>query len=339
MYGGGTLKMQKIDFVVRWVDNSDEQWRKEKEKYELLENKKQKTSEMRYRDYELMRYWFRGVEKYAPWVNKVYFVTNGQKPEWLNEMCPKLQFISHEEFIPKQWLPTFSSRTIDFNLHRIPNLSEQFVLFDDDMFLLNPIKEEELFKNGLPCDSKVYNVISARHDDIITANIFHNMQMINKHFTKDRLLSKEGRKTLLKMQYGLWLYKNVVLSPWVNYTGFQDFHFPYSFLKSTMEEIWEKEEALLRDTCKGKFRKSSNLSQWLIRYWQLASNRFVPRSYKVGKYIELSDDLTAIDKLVNSKKYKMICINDAEVKDFAYVKKELKHIFEKKFPDKSMFER
>ena len=35
--------------------------------------------EQRYRDYGIFNYWFRMIEKHAPWVNNVYLITNGQK--------------------------------------------------------------------------------------------------------------------------------------------------------------------------------------------------------------------------------------------------------------------
>ena len=63
-----------IDFVITWVDGSSLEWQKEKAKYDknplTLAN-----SSLRYRDWDQLKYWFRGVEKYAPWVNKIYFVT------------------------------------------------------------------------------------------------------------------------------------------------------------------------------------------------------------------------------------------------------------------------
>lgn len=66
-----------------------------------------------------LKYWFRGVEKYAPWVHKIYFVTCGQKPDWLNENHDKLVLVNHEDYIPHEYLPTFSSHTIELNFHRI----------------------------------------------------------------------------------------------------------------------------------------------------------------------------------------------------------------------------
>ena len=67
-----------IDFVVTWVDGSDPIWRKKKSKYDLNVNSSHKSmnSERAYREWGTFKYWFRGVEKFAPWVNKVYLVTD-----------------------------------------------------------------------------------------------------------------------------------------------------------------------------------------------------------------------------------------------------------------------
>ena len=73
---------EKIDFVVLWVDGEDPEWQREKARFEP-EYETSASSINRYRDWDLMRYWFRGVEKYAPWVNRIFFVTSGQIPEWL----------------------------------------------------------------------------------------------------------------------------------------------------------------------------------------------------------------------------------------------------------------
>ncbi len=86
------------------------------------------NADCRYRDYGLLRYWFRSVERFAPWVNRMFFVTCGQKPEWLDENNPRLRLVNHADYIPAACLPTFQSNTIELNLHRIPDLSERFVL-------------------------------------------------------------------------------------------------------------------------------------------------------------------------------------------------------------------
>ena len=91
------------------------------------------------------RWWFRAVEKFAPWVNKIHFVTYGHLPKWLNIDNPKLNIAKHSDFIPQKYLPTFSSFPIEVNLHRIKGLAERFVYFNDDMFLLKTSKKRIIF--------------------------------------------------------------------------------------------------------------------------------------------------------------------------------------------------
>jgi hypothetical protein len=106
----------------------------------------------RYRDMRILKYWFRAVEKYAPWVNRIHFVTWGHLPDWLNTQHPKLHIVSHKDYIPEEYLPTFSSHPIELNFHRIPGLSEHFVYFNDDTFLNSTITPDFFFRKGKPCD-------------------------------------------------------------------------------------------------------------------------------------------------------------------------------------------
>ena len=100
----------EIDFVITWVDMDDPKWKKTFAKYSGgIDNSNNSFSEARFRDHGFLKYWFRGIEKFAPWVRKIHFVTCGQKPEWLDENNPKLHLVNHEDFIPHQFLPCFNS--------------------------------------------------------------------------------------------------------------------------------------------------------------------------------------------------------------------------------------
>jgi hypothetical protein len=145
-----------MDFIIPWVDSNDPKWRKELEKHRKESGS---AHEARFRDWENLKYWFRGVEKFAPWVDKIHFVTWGHLPEWLNTGHPKLNIVKHEDYIPQKYLPTFNSRTIDLNFHRIKDLNEEYVYFNDDMCLINRIEKECFFKNGKPCDMAVSTTI------------------------------------------------------------------------------------------------------------------------------------------------------------------------------------
>lgn len=136
-----------IDFVIIWVDGNDKQWQAEKAKYDgkTVTNA---NSEVRFRDWDNLQYWFRGVEKFAPWVNKIHFVTWGHLPKWLDTTNPKLNIVNHKDYIPSKYLPTFNSHTIELNLHRIEGLAEQFVYFNDDMFITAPTKPDDFSKTA-----------------------------------------------------------------------------------------------------------------------------------------------------------------------------------------------
>ena len=89
------MTQDKIDIVVLWVDGSDPEFIREKQRITgQVEAVNQDTDgEQRYRDYGTFNYWFRMIEKHAPWVNNIYLITNGQKPDWLNIEHPKLKLV------------------------------------------------------------------------------------------------------------------------------------------------------------------------------------------------------------------------------------------------------
>ena len=181
----------KIDFVMVWVDGSDPEWIREKEKYQPSGGTD--TRNIRYQDWDNLQYWFRGVEKFAPWVNKIHFITCGHLPQWLNTEHPKLNIVKHSDYIPSEFLPTFSSHPIELNLHRLDSLEEQFVYFNDDTFLTAHVKEDDFFKNSLPCDSYRANAVVPL-DDKFSSILFNNVKLINKHYSKRKLLKKNLRK-------------------------------------------------------------------------------------------------------------------------------------------------
>lgn len=78
------------------------------------------ASSNRYRDNDELRYSLRSLKKFAGWIRKVYIVTNGQVPAWLNINHPKIEIVKHSDiFLNKSHLPVFSSPAIEANIHRI----------------------------------------------------------------------------------------------------------------------------------------------------------------------------------------------------------------------------
>ena len=138
----------EIDAVYTWVNGSDPVWLKEMLFYKSqLDSKRNELSDSvdsfsqsRFRDNDELRYSLRSIEKFAPWIRKIFIVTNGQVPSWLDLSNPKVQIITHDQiFQNKSQLPTFSSAAIELNLHRIPGISDYFIYFNDDVFLGQPV--------------------------------------------------------------------------------------------------------------------------------------------------------------------------------------------------------
>lgn len=329
---------RKIDFVITWVNDNDPAWQKEFNTYLPQSQYMDDTRYIRYRNWDNLRYWFRGVEKFAPWVNKVHLVTCGHIPDWLDTNAPKLHFIKHTDYIPTEYLPTFSSRPIMLNIHRIEGLSDYFVCFDDDFFLIDKVEPERFFRKGLPCDMAALNTLSPSSG--FTHNIVNNMCIINSTFNKHEMLRKYFWKWF-SLRTGPNLLRTILLLPWSHFSGFHDHHLPIGFLKSTFEEVWEKHTDILLRTTATRFRSIADVQIWLFRYWQLAKGDFVPLNVKKdGAYFEISDKtLDKIVKTIERQKKSIVCLNDGEVSSFEAAKERINAAFQKILPEKSSFEK
>ena len=333
--------MDKVDFVVLWVDGSDPKWLKEKNKY--CEVKMDiDASISRYRDAKTLKYWFRAVEEYTPWVNKIHFVTWGHLPEWLNTDNPKLNIVNHKDFIPKKYLPTFSANPIELNLHRIKDLSEQFVFFNDDIFVVNPLPKEFFFQNGLPCDFWKENTFQTENegDNFFDHIVLNDLFLINKNFKKSEVVKKNFNK-VYNLKYGRRNLRYFVLNRRNYFCGFDITHTANSFLKSSLKEVWDKEYDILDRTCMHKFRNVLDINQWAVHWYQMVQGNFTPVSHKRNtRYFSLQENNWELYEYMNNPDSTIVCINDTSKDiDFDKVTKELISNFEKKLPNKSSFEK
>lgn len=336
-----------IDFVLPWVDGNDPEWQQEFLQY-FPES--QYRSE-RFRDWGTLRYWFRAIEKFAPWVHRIYFVTNGQKPDWLRTDHPKIRWVKHQDYIPQDYLPTFCSNVIELNYHRVPGLSEHFVLFNDDMFLNASIEPEYYFRKGLPVDAPLETFAAPlTMNDLdwwkYDLNLDLCVGLLNRHFSRNATIRQCPYRW-----FGHYLgWRNILIALLISYCdSFKRFrvsnetHRPLPFLKSVFEEVWGKEEVWLHRSCMQKLRAEIQLTDYLMRYWQLASNKFYPKRCRNNLYITLSHNTRdgTIRKILNSPNLKTICFNDSETcsqENYLRLKAEMQQAFEQKFPNKSSFE-
>jgi len=325
----------KIDFVITWVDGDDTEWLKSKKNYL---GKDDKPTANLYRSWDNLQYWFRGVEKFTPWVNKIHFVTCGHLPKWLNIHYEKLNIVKHSDYMPKEYLPTFSSHAIELNLHRIEGLAEQFVYFNDDSFILDSMRPTDFFKTNLPCDCAVLSSLVPWIPDPCFHYLLNSISIINREFSKNEVI-KSNLSKWFNVKYGRLLLKNIYYSPVRGFSGFFNFHLPSSFLKTTFTEVWEKAPDVLDSTSQNKFRTIHDVNQYVFSYWQFASGHFAPTNKNNGRFFIVGENDSEIIEAMSLRKYKMICINDSIlVTNFNEIKEELKKQFQRLLPDKSAFE-
>ena len=331
----------KIDFVIPWVNGSDPMWRQEKKKYMGIDELD--AGEERYRDMGILKYWFRAVETYAPWVNQVHFITYGHLPDWLNTECPKLHIVKHKDYIPAEYQPTFSSHPIELNIHRIPGLSEHFVYFNDDMLLNAPIAPEFFFKNGLPCDfAHINNVYNSNPIDVYEHVRVNCTWATNNHHSYIKVFLRNPFK-YVNVCYPLKnIAKNILKLENIGvFQGFEDHHLANAYLKTTLEETWKESADILHHTCCNKFRTPLDVSQSVFRYKQLAQGKFSPVSKRTrGKYVSMKSDISSIKEDILNSTHKMLCINDVpNLPNHEEIAAAVIAAYDQKLPNKSSFEK
>ncbi len=326
-----------IDIVVPWVDGSDPEWAAERAKYRP--SSRSDHSNARYREWGLFQYWFRSIEKYAPWVRTVHLITWGHLPPWLNTNHPKLHIVNHKDYIPEEYLPTFNAIPIENNVHRIQGLAEHFILFNDDLYLSRPTTPEDFFQKGLPTDTAILNNVTISDTFSFMPYLALNcLGIINENFSKKNALKKD-RKKWFSAKYGKLLLYNFYYLPGKNFQGFRNFHTCIPYLKSTFEELWEKYEKPLDQSSKNRFRSRDDINHYVFRYWRLAKGEFAPAEPNCAYMTIGEDSAESIESALHSPKYKVVCINDDPTNiDFEKEQEKLYHILEAAFPEKSSYE-
>ena len=165
-----------IDLVYTWVDGNDPVLQAKRAAYDGSDQRH------RYTDHQELRYSLRSINEYLPWINHIYIVTDGQRPEWLAEH-PQVSIVDHTQILAAEYLPTFSSHVIESALHRIPGISEHYIYLNDDMVFLRPMHPEDFYTSA----GLVYGIVSASmlpdnakgHLPSVTAQM-NALEMINR---------------------------------------------------------------------------------------------------------------------------------------------------------------
>ncbi|MEP2533051.1 hypothetical protein [Shimia sp.] len=143
------LPAKSIDVVIMWVDDQFDGYQDLLGQYA---EDAHDTNPNRTRDnLELLRYCLRSLDQNMPEMRHLYlFTQRPQCPDWLNAQHPDLRIVHHDQVADPAILPTFNSFSILSHVHMLPDLSDQYVFFEDDMMLAKPGLMQALTRDGRP---------------------------------------------------------------------------------------------------------------------------------------------------------------------------------------------
>lgn len=332
----------KIDIVYTWVNGEDKDWKNKKiAKLKSLGNVlPDSINDARFKDNNELLYSLRSISMFAPWVNKIFIVTDNQQPKWLNTDHPKIEIIDHKDiFYDNSLLPTFSARGIESQLHHIPNLSEHFIYFNDDMFLGNDCQPDYFFNSdGLPYIfvSEIISIPNKKAFDISKRD---------ERVRNDHQHAIVNSRKLFRQKFGKSIYFNIR-------------HGAKPLLKSVLIEVENIFKEKLIQTAKNSFRTNEDvlmihLAEYYLLYKNLGKSKYLRTVSKKSNsldifslvkskftfgYINLHDS-NVNDSLgfIEQNRPFMICLNQTPKTPPENVEK-LEHSLKKYFNMKSDFE-
>ena len=291
-----------MDIVITYVNGLDPLWQKDYEQYTNIP-----VLEKRFRDWNTLRYLFRGIETNMPFIRKVFLVVSkdSQVPTWINRN--KVEIVLHKDIIPAEYLPTFNSNTIEMHLHRIKELDEQFLYFNDDMFPIAPCEPTDFFRDG----------------QIVIK--------FSKHF-----LALDMFKSICKNSNNL-ARKALGLKP--SYIFLRPQHICSPMLKSQCKEVYQKVQSEIIASLT-RTRTAENYTQYLFLDYIYLKGMAINEKISKKHFSTAIASAETIKKFILHPKRKLMCVNDVRLSEKRYQKLHttILDAFDKHFPKKSIFE-
>jgi len=310
----------KIDAVITWVDGNDLNWQKKINKYlKVKKDFSKKKNLVRYNSIGEIDITIKSILKFAPFIKKIFLVTDNQKPQSFQELQLKAKKLNRELILVdhkiifknyEEFLPCFNSCSIGNMLYKIPDLSEKFIIFNDDTFLMRRTKPSDFFNNDFP----VLRGKWEKYYENQKLRIFYHkiLKKINKNFK----VKSGGFKTFQQTSAKLAGTKNYL----------RRFHTPVSVRKSTLNNFF-KNNNILSDNIKFRFRdKKQFIISSLSEHLEIKNSTFKYRKNRQLTYFRsYKNKYFTIIKLwlfsVNKKKLFMTfqSLEMADKKSFNYI--------------------
>lgn len=266
---------QKIDAVITWVDGNDPVHRKKRAEMACIYNAKQRTSsslstagdETRFIDNGELKYCLASIRTFAPWIHKIYLVTDNQVPPFLTpELRDRynVELVDHTELFRdyNEVLPTFNSRSIESMLWSIEGLSPRFIYFNDDFVLTKPCKPEHFFQDHTL-------VLRGKWKRIFKYGKVR--QVINQFVS---FLAKSVLGITRSMHHLLQIRSAQLAGFSTRY--FHGYHVPRPINKETLATFFNEKEELLKENIQYPFRNTNQFSSiFLAHHLELKQDRAV----------------------------------------------------------------
>lgn len=277
-----------IDMVFSWVDGSSAEFQRARAKrmqsYVVGDGD---DSDARFRQINELKYALRSVYMFAPWVRRIFIVTDSPRPEWLAEHPAVTIVRSEDHFADLSVLPTHNSHAVEAQLHHIKGLAEHFLYSNDDMFIGRPIKPEVFFSpGGITKFVEASTRIGLGESDPSRSG-FENAARVNRGLLRERF----GKVTTRHLE-----------------------HSAAPLRKSVLQELENEFPEEFRRTAASRFRSATDISvtNSLYHYYALMTGKAVVQTNARVKYIEttLRSALPSMERLLKRRDQDMFCLND-----------------------------
>lgn len=276
-----------IDAVYLWVDDSDPEWLQRKSSALGTETAHAKVGASRFRQHGELTASLAMLAKNAPFIRRVFIVTDNQLPPVhdLANVPFEIRVINHSDFMPAEFLPTYSSRALTANLHRIGELSEKFLYLNDDVFITRTAQPSNWFAGDKIVlrytDTEMPSRVSLAADEVVYNARWRTIDLANSR-------------------------------QWPNIDGMPQ-HGAHPFLKSALQELWNEFPEDMQRVSASRVRTADGLlPEWLHNLYVNSQGkaRIESGSYK---YIAINDrsSLPAIiHMLLKRGEFLTVCLND-----------------------------
>ena len=319
------LEKEPIDVVIKYIDLNDE----------TLDRKNLEQSEKDKHNNEL-KYSLRSIFKNIPWIRKIFIIMPNQKIDFLKdreEIKDKIEYIQDSTLLG---FDSSSPPAFQFNLHKLKqyNLSENFILMDDDYFIAQPLKKSDLFYE---LNGKVYPYIISTKYYIIDPDELKTKYMNGMNQIDEIKYNSEEGFEFRKISTLNFLY-NIFDDNYDtnNLIGVGYTHNAIPLKISDLEEVYNNIENNYKysEIClRGNKRFLHNLQPQIL-FMNYAKNKYNRYVNKIDwKYFDLAD----VDKVNLESKLFVLNREDKEYNNDIF-KKEAE-ILEKLFPEKINYEK